>query len=214
MINVCYTICPKSIDRDTLQRVMDSLPESVLEEAKQLNDERRRLNFLTGRLMLKQMVPDELMKIERTNLGKPYLSNGQQFNISHSGALVVCAVSNKQRLGVDSEKVKKVNLQDYDSALNDDDHYSIRNARDKMKAFYRIWTQKESLMKADGRGIFINMKDIILDNMEGYIKGEPTKWRIISFTVGDDYEISVCHEWGKEDVRLIKRDSIWTEAVL
>lgn len=209
MIRAYYTICPQSVEKKSLQKMTNSLPESVAVEAQQFSDERRRLKFLISRCMLQQMLNDNLNLIDRSDFGKPYLQGGQNFNISHSGELVICAISDSQRLGVDSELVRKVNLKDYESSLNEDDQYVIKNASNKMKAFYRIWTQKESLTKADGRGVFIDMKDIFLRNMEGYIKGEPTKWRLISFDIEKEYEISICHEWGKEDVKLRRVDEIW-----
>ena len=213
MIQVSYTFCPGFLSGKQLERLMLSLPSSVCHEASQIVDQKRKIGFIAGRLMLKEMLPIEFDDVERNNFGKPYLPNGYQFNISHSESLVVCAISNKQRLGVDSEKVKKVNLQDYASSLNEEDRYILQRSSNKMKTFHRIWTQKESLMKADGRGVFIDMKDVFLKNMEGFIKGENTRWRLISFTVVKDYEISVCHEWGKEDVRLRRLDHIWNQAI-
>ncbi len=211
MINVCYAIRPKNLDKNCLDKVINSLPKSVVKEANEFTDEKRKLNFLTGRLILREMLKEEFVHIGRSDFGKPYLEGGRHFNISHSDSLVVCAISDNQRLGVDSERVRKINLQDYESVLNEDDHYIIQNSNDKMRAFYRIWTQKESLTKADGRGVFIDMKDIFLRNMQGHIKGETGRWRLISFTIIEDYEISLCHEWGKEDVKLRRLDEVWEQ---
>lgn len=209
MIEICYTICPKSVSQKQLNQVLEALPNTIVEEARQFLDIRRKLRFVTGRLMLQKMIPHEFESVCRTKMGKPYLSGQYQFNICHSESLVVCAVSNSQRLGIDSEKVKEVDIKDYESVLNEDDYYTISHSNDKMRTFCRIWTQKESLTKADGRGVFIDMKDVFLDNMQGYIKGESVKWRFVSFTLIEDYEISLCHEWGKEDVKLRKLDQVW-----
>jgi 4'-phosphopantetheinyl transferase len=49
-------------------------------------------------------------------LQKPQIHNGQPFfNISHSGELVICAVSMEGELGIDVEKIRALEVSDFDS---------------------------------------------------------------------------------------------------
>ncbi|MDR2856102.1 MAG: 4'-phosphopantetheinyl transferase superfamily protein [Methanomicrobiales archaeon] len=83
--------------------------------------------------------------------GKPYLKDqSTHFNISHSGDYVVLGAA-KRDIGVDIEKIASY-----------PDRVAIRCftplEREWMKqegeneAFYRLWTAKESVMKASGLG--------------------------------------------------------------
>jgi len=82
---------------------------------------------------------------------KPYLKNSSvYFNISHSGDYVVLATSHRE-IGVDIEKINtysnKVAVrcftqQEYEWMLHEGDN----------EAFFRLWTAKESVMKASGLG--------------------------------------------------------------
>ena len=89
--------------------------------------------------------------------GKPYLTDneGVFFNISHSAAVVVCAVSQRP-VGVDVEEERHFDerLRNYvfsaDELSSDpDDIYCTR-----------LWTIKESVMKYFGTGISLGAKSI------------------------------------------------------
>ena len=83
--------------------------------------------------------------------GKPYLRNsGMYFNISHSGEYVVLAVADNE-IGVDIEKIAP-----YDQAIAvrcfTERELEWLQSQGADEAFYRLWTAKESVMKASGLG--------------------------------------------------------------
>ena len=43
----------------------------------------------------------------------PNLSNNLDFNISHSGQFVVCAISNSIPVGIDIEKIKEIEIESF-----------------------------------------------------------------------------------------------------
>ena len=88
--------------------------------------------------------------------GKPFFKNRTdiKFSISHSGEYAVCAVSDRE-IGVDAEECG-----DTKNALKIAEHYFtereyeyVKNSGDTKIAFFRLWTRKESLLKAIGTGI-------------------------------------------------------------
>lgn len=83
--------------------------------------------------------------------GKPRFSGGQPFfSISHAGAVAVCAFSERE-IGADVEQAAPVEPPLL-SALQPEELAYLRQFPDsgQTEAFYRLWTQKESLIKARG----------------------------------------------------------------
>lgn len=89
--------------------------------------------------------------------GKPYAVNQNvEFNISHSGYMVVCAVDDKP-IGIDIEKIRPINLSiSYKFCNNDELNYIFDTTISKEESlirFFKIWTYKEAYFKFIGTGI-------------------------------------------------------------
>lgn len=85
--------------------------------------------------------------------GKPMI-DGLEFSLSHSGNLVICAVSN-QPIGCDIEKLREAPkgvAERYFSASEQVFVDSIAGEEHK-RAFFQIWTMKESYVKMTGEGL-------------------------------------------------------------
>ncbi|HCH28862.1 MAG TPA: hypothetical protein DEW35_05080 [Ruminococcaceae bacterium] len=90
--------------------------------------------------------------------GKPYSDKaGVSFSISHSGDYVALAVSDTD-IGVD---IQKNNREPKDNAYRilTEDEIGYLNGRPQ-KEFFKIWSLKESLSKAVGKGIHIGFSEI------------------------------------------------------
>ena len=79
--------------------------------------------------------------------GKPYLPDGPEFSISHSGGLCVLAVSDGP-IGVDIEKLDESNLIAAPASLAKEELEWIAPA--PIERFHLLWTRKESIYKALG----------------------------------------------------------------
>lgn len=90
--------------------------------------------------------------------GKPLLPGFQDvhFNISHSGPWVVCAVDD-QPVGIDVEIIKPMDFKIAERFFSKDEYRSLMNQPEEKKLhyFYRLWTLKESYIKAEGKGLSI-----------------------------------------------------------
>ncbi len=94
--------------------------------------------------------------------GKPRLSDIPQihFNISHSGAYAVCALS-KVPCGIDIQEKKDLkNQRIFEKILSEKERKEVLSAVDKTAAFYKYWTRKESFLKLTGRGITVDLREI------------------------------------------------------
>jgi len=120
---------------------------------------------LLGKLLLQLALkandfPHTLQQLCYTAEAKPYFPAGPNFNISHSGNRVVCALSTAGRVGIDIEAIKPLSFDDFQTQFTPNEWLAIRGAADPVAAFYRFWTAKESLIKADGRGLGIPLLEL------------------------------------------------------
>ena len=83
--------------------------------------------------------------------GKPYFPDGPFFNLSHSGKYVVLAVSSGD-VGVDIEEIRPRSEKIAERCFAAAEQDWIDRQKDPVEAFYRLWTAKESIMKATGEG--------------------------------------------------------------
>lgn len=94
----------------------------------------------------------------KNQYGKPLLLNSSliDFNISHSGNWVVCAVSDGQ-VGIDVEVVRNTDFEIARRFFSPDEYTALLNrpADERQTYFYKIWTIKESYIKAEGKGLSI-----------------------------------------------------------
>ena len=92
--------------------------------------------------------------------GKPYIANGSYFNISHSGKYVVCIISEYTEVGIDIEEIRETNIEDFHSVFTENEWLLIKRRKDQLSQFYELWTKKEAVIKADGRGLGIPLTKV------------------------------------------------------
>lgn len=93
----------------------------------------------------------------KNEYGKPFLKHyDTHFNISHSANWVLCAVDTKP-VGVDVEKVSSIDFNIAKRFFSPQEYMLLMNqAEDKRQEFFfKIWTLKESFIKAEGKGLSI-----------------------------------------------------------
>ena len=80
--------------------------------------------------------------------GKP-LSDSIKFNVSHSKGLIALAITSNREIGLDIEQVREPKYGLIAYACSEEESQYAKDGQ----AFYEVWTSKESLVKASGRGI-------------------------------------------------------------
>lgn len=121
-----------------------------------------RIRSLGAKLLLRKAA-DELGLKEPLNYGmdtatgRPYFSGHPDFDFSlaHSGEAVICAASSAGRIGVDTEKIRSVNLDLFSAVLSEIEMSELRKSPAPERDFFNLWCAKEAMAKADGRGIFL-----------------------------------------------------------
>lgn len=100
--------------------------------------------------------------------GKAYISDHENiyFNLSHSGKMVLCAISDRE-VGVDVEYIdREIDLNIAKNYFYNSEYESIINAENKSEEFFKYWVLKESYMKYTGLGMNLKLDsfEIIIDN--------------------------------------------------
>ena len=134
-----------------------------------------RLSFAKCRSILRSTLskwlncdPNEINIIHREN-GKPYLEHSKviEFNITHTKGLAAIAFSIDSEIGIDVENLnREINLDQVAKKVFTKSEQSLidsNNQKDKKKMFYRLWTSKESYLKATGLGLRVDPRKISVD---------------------------------------------------
>lgn len=189
----------------SLQELLNQLPQSLHQRALRYQFKEDAFNFVIGRLLLKEGLralgmSKGLESVLYADSRKPYIEN-VHFNISHSGNLVVCAVSMDGRLGIDVEQTKSITLQNFKSFFTPKEWTDINQAADPLEQFYTYWTRKESIIKALGVNLH-HLHQIAIDPMDDTFKVEGHTWYLKGLNLGEGCFGVLCTEAGLKDYRL------------
>ena len=117
--------------------------------------------------------------------GKPYAKDlAVEFNISHSGDMVVCAVDDKP-VGIDIEQIRPIDLTVAKRICTDeellyllghtptDQDFTYTTNTEILTRFFELWTAKEAYGKYIGEGLFSKVygEDVTVNhiNLKTYI---------------------------------------------
>ncbi len=192
MITIYYSNIDKLSD-SLFETFLSSLPEAIQESIMRFKFMKDRKLKLLGRLLIKYYhhinnISYHVSDIQFTDKGKPYLEQGIEFNISHSGKIVMVGFSD-YKIGVDIEKESGVGVDETYVFFHPDEIKWIKDQPFPKKAFLRLWTRKEAYLKATGTGISNNLREIICLN--DFVHDE-INWYLTDFEFEKDYNVAIC----------------------
>jgi len=127
---------------------------------------RERYIFQHGvlRILLADYLGCELRQVDiRTTAdGKTYLESLEdgsslQFSVSHSGSQVAFAICRNSKIGVDIEEIRQIPEMEgiIEQHFTSREKYEIFSCsgEQRLMLFYRFWTRKEAVLKAQGEGL-------------------------------------------------------------
>ncbi|HVG13621.1 MAG TPA: 4'-phosphopantetheinyl transferase superfamily protein [Chitinophagaceae bacterium] len=132
-----------------------------------------------------QLSDYSLDNLKYTEYDRPYFNDDLDFNISHAGEYIICALSKTNKVGVDIEHVIKVPVEDYESNFTDDEWEIIFSADDMLYSFFEHWTKKEAFLKAIGMGLNTPLHEI--ETKTGKIHWEEKDWFLHKVNIEDGY---------------------------
>jgi 4'-phosphopantetheinyl transferase len=136
----------------------------------------------------------DLSRLQYSTEHKPFLPAGPHFNISHSAGRVVCLLSEERRVGIDIEYIADdIALEAFQWQFTADEWLAISDAHNSKEQFYHFWTAKESVIKADGRGLAIPLGKVDVSQSRSVIL-DGRAWRYAAITFFEGYSCHFCTE--------------------
>ncbi len=170
-----------------------------------------RAHFITSRGLLRdilsryQGVPPEHLHFGHNNFGKPFLVSltGQDtlsFNISHSNALLLVAITRCKSVGIDVEHVRSIEnyKQIAQSTFSSQENAMLLSlpAESRLEAFFTCWTRKEAFIKAIGEGLSYPLDRFVVSltpgkpaailNLTGRVQ-KRSRWSLHALSPGPGY---------------------------
>lgn len=147
-------------------------------------------------------------EVVREGNAKPFLAGEQgiDFSITHTEGLVVCGISGK-RIGVDAEYIRPFDDRLMRRICTEEEIAYITGvdggSKMREERFFRLWTGKESFLKATGQGLSLPMKEIGFSVRAGEkqrmdIRGNIPGWQYTQFRYRGRFMVTVCEETAVE----------------
>ncbi|QDT07637.1 4'-phosphopantetheinyl transferase sfp [Rubripirellula lacrimiformis] len=159
----------------------DCLDESERTRADRFRQPTSRNQHVIGRGMARRLlgvgdISPAAISFDTETFGKPFVTGPdvarRPFNVAHTDGLVVCGIADPSDwlVGVDVECLNRRT----DPALADryfskpeiDYLKQYRNESDRRNAFLRVWTLKESFIKAIGTGLQTPLADFAFEDID------------------------------------------------
>ncbi len=221
-----------TLDRSAaaLQRLLQTLSEDESARADRFYFQRDREHFIAARGLLRSLLggylsfPPEQLRFGYSPHGKPSLPgewSELHFNLSHSHALALYAVTRGREVGIDLEYIRP-ELADEPIAER---FFSAREAGAlrslpaslQPEGFFNCWTRKEAYIKARGEGLTISLDQFEVSLAPGEpaallsVNSDPaeaSRWSLRELAPGPGYVAAIavegegwqiqCWEWPLE----------------
>ena len=204
------------VSRDRIARFVETLAQDERDRASRFHFEKGRENYVAARGILRELlgkylgVAPDAVQLEYTSHGKPLLASAHasdlRFNLAHSSDMVLLAFVRAARIGIDVERCRP-NFDGQriaDRFFTEAESSKLRAAHEseRVRAFTRQWTRKESFIKAHGEGLSypLNAFAVIEDDngaLRIAVNDAPvgaSPWHIRDLDIGDDYAAAVTVE--------------------
>jgi 4'-phosphopantetheinyl transferase len=205
-LKVSYLNINDLIAKQSIHKWLEKVPKMVQDDVLTYRQEKDQWRVLGGKLLLIQELsqsktPQSIEVLKFTEKGKPFFETSDfHFNISHSGDFVALVTTNGPTCGIDIECHRKINWQLFQSNFTSIEWQTILNANDARLQFFDYWAIKESVIKADGRGVVVLKKTEIVSATEALCDGK--KWHIKTFEMAEGYSGCVASANEIEDLKM------------
>jgi 4'-phosphopantetheinyl transferase len=167
---------PLAISVSTIAGCRELLSTDELTRAAKFRFEKDTLKFIAARCSLRSILggytnlPGHDLRFVYSKYGKPNLAVNPtdiRFNLSHSGDRGILGVVLGREIGVDIECMRE-NVECDQLAerfFSEHERQTLRSlpSEQKMQAFFRCWTCKEALLKAEGIGLSRSLDSFDID---------------------------------------------------
>jgi 4'-phosphopantetheinyl transferase len=203
----CWRICVGDIQAERAGALRDVLSPGEQVRADRFHRAVDRRNFIAAHAGLRLLLAtalghrDEDVELTQTDTGKPMLVDRTlEFNLSHSGEIVLIALASGLSVGVDVEQPR--GLADREAIARRFLHpgeaadLAQLTGRAAELAFFRCWTRKEAVAKALGLGLSLPLDQYRVSCRPDEparllhlsdVEPAAAEWSLIDLVPGPDY---------------------------
>jgi 4'-phosphopantetheinyl transferase len=181
------------------------LPEKLQQQALRKRQWIDRQLSIAGKLLLLKLLQERdnkcsLDDLEYNEYRRPRFDGGPDFNIAHSGNIVICGMADEGQIGVDIEQVNRLDFNDFTDFFTKNEWHYINNHPDKFNGFYNFWTKKEAVLKAIGSGFHtpLNAVDVSGENL---IYDDIT-YHITKLNIHPDYKCNIATTLSPQNIQV------------
>ena len=155
---------------------LDLLSRPDLDRWNGLLSDKRKREWLTVRVLLKSLFPNEKAPIiSYDGNGKPYLDRNLGVSISHTKEFVAILISKKNHAGIDLEGVRERITVLSEKFVNDLERKSVP-LTNQIAYLHVLWGAKEALFKLYGRGELDFKENLFIEPFKYLGKGTLNAW--------------------------------------
>jgi 4'-phosphopantetheinyl transferase len=185
-----------------LTECLKKLPSFMQEKITNYPRQDEQFRSVLARLILKQLLLDQgfhdaVLEDYRTDdYGRPFINEEIDFSISHADDYVICTVSKTTRVGIDVEKLRDICIDDYSISLSDKELEELTNSENPIPDFFTLWTKKEAISKANGKGLAILLPDMVIGG-DSATCGQ-TIWNLKELIINSEYAAHIAFSGSNE----------------
>ncbi|MBN1040258.1 4-phosphopantetheinyl transferase [Clostridium botulinum] len=202
-----YAVKISDIKEQELNELCLLIDSEKSHKIKKFIDKKDKIRTLIGEVLIRTIIIEKLklannyIIFNKNQYGKPYLEGYPDFNfnISHSGDYVLCAIDDKP-IGIDVEEVKYIEYEEIAKnffTTKESKYIVNQDLKFQLDRFYEIWNLKESYIKCCGQGLSIPLKSFSIEleeygNIKVVSKNEYKKHILKLFDIELGYKVAVC----------------------
>lgn len=192
MIFIYYTSFDHRLPLQTFNGYLSLLPFELQIKNKQYLRWQDQHLHLFGKLLLIEALKklgcsaDELLRLNYNKYQRPFINKHNiDFNISHSDQYAVCVIAENCRVGIDIERKSLIDFRNFKNLFTSYEWEKLMETADPNSFFFHYWCKKESIAKADGRGLNIPLNQIDVTN--DCVVVDNNTWHVKNIGIDDNY---------------------------
>lgn len=211
-VKIFYTKFTQENMTVILHKWLSFLPANLQKVNHKYHNDDDKVRNLLGKLLLIEALHAfgyESISIENITYNqykKPFLSEEFDVSISHSGFYVFCAMGKNINLGIDIEEIKPINFSEVQQIMSNSEWIQIQQSKNPFEEFFKFWTLKEAVIKAEGIGFFADLDKIIIQNNS--IQLENNSWFYKDLVFDENYSGHIVTSDLQSDFEMIYKEFI------
>ena len=227
-----YKVTPEKISSAQLSELItpwsEELPEQKRLQISKLRQQNDQVLSLAGLQLLKlgmrefTDIPFSLKQLQFPQKKKPFFESkfeGKRtgkidFNISHSGDIACCIISDNMKVGIDIELQREITAATINKYLSES-KTKLRSPEEDKQQFFELWTKNEAIIKAANYGSIYTMSEITLEQDTGLYQDHCWHFYPININSDDTNKEYTCHiacseKIADSDLKQIKPKQIYS----